>query len=128
MHDVSVILPPASSLDLDISKENPTDVERRIIVLVRPSFNLDVRPYWLTLDGKRLAYKIDTDLCVKQIPCVVDAYYPDEPDSAVPADRYTFVKARTRNVLYLYPGHYRLRAWDADGKTLSEQQIDVPTR
>lgn len=128
MHDISVILPPASPLDLDTSKENPTDVTRRIIVLVRPPFDFEVRPDWLALDGKRVAYKIDTDLCVKQIPCVVDAYYPDEPDNAIPADRYTFIKARMRNVLYLYPGRYRLRAWDADGKTLSEQQIDVPTR
>ena len=127
MHDISVILPPASPMDLDTSKENPTDVMRRIIVLVRAPFNLDERPYWLTLDGKRVAYRIDTDLCLKQVPCVVEAYYPGEPDNSVPADRYTFVKAHAHNVLYLYPGYYRLRAWDVEGKTLSEQQIGVPT-
>jgi hypothetical protein len=128
MHDISVILPPASPEDLNTHEGTSTDVLRRIVVLVRPSFDLDIRPYWLSLGGKRVTYKIDADVCAGQIPCVVDAYYPGEPDNAVPADRYTFVKARAHNVLYLYPGRYRLRAWDAGGKTLSEQQIDVAAR
>ncbi|HTV85750.1 MAG TPA: hypothetical protein VME63_10100 [Dyella sp.] len=125
MHDISVILPPASPMDLRSGDGTSTDVLRRIIVLVQPPLNLDIRPYWLSLGGTRFTYKIDTDLCAGQIPCVVDAYYPNEPDNAIPADRYTFIKARAHNVLYLYPGHYRLRAWDAQGKTLSEQPIDV---
>ncbi|RDS85551.1 hypothetical protein [Dyella psychrodurans] len=127
MHDITVILPPASPQDLDVTGSMTSDQLRRIIILPRPPFNLDVRPYWLSLSGRRITYKIDTDLCTGQVPCVVDAYYPDEPDNAVPADRYTFVKAHAHNVLYLYPGHYRLRAWNAEGKTLSQLQIDVPT-
>jgi hypothetical protein len=125
MHDISVILPPASALDLESVGGTSLDVMRRIIVPLRAPFDLDTRPYWLTLDGKRFTYKIDSDLCVGQTPCVVDAYYPNEPDNAVPADRYTFTKSRSQNVLYLYPGHYRLRAWDATGKTLSQRDIDV---
>jgi len=126
-HDISVILPPASLSDLDTTGALTADELKRIFILPRPPFDIDVRPYWLSLYGKRITYKIDTDLCAGQIPCVIDAMYPGEPDNAIPADRYTFVKARTHNVLYLYPGHYRLRAWNAKGKTLSEQQIDVPT-
>jgi hypothetical protein len=126
MHDITVILPPASPRDLDTAGVMTSDEMRRIIVLPRPPFDIDERPFWLSLGGKRVRYKIDADLCTGQIPCVVDAYYPNEPDNAIPADRYTFVKTRAHNVLYLYPGHYRLRAWNAEGKTLSEQQIDVP--
>jgi hypothetical protein len=68
---------------------------------------------------------IDTTLCQDQVPCVVDAYYTGEPDNATPADRYTFLKGHSHNVLYLYPGHYRLRAWNAAGATLGQENIDV---
>jgi hypothetical protein len=125
MHDISVVLPPASPLDLETTGATSLDVTRRVVVPVRAPFDLDVRPYWLSLGRARFTVKIDTGLCVGQTPCVVDAYYPNEPDSAVPADRYTFLKAHAHNVLYLYPGHYRLRAWDAEGKTLSQRDIDI---
>jgi hypothetical protein len=126
-HDITVILPPADDRDLDIHGIMKADVFRRQVVLPRPPFDINERPSWLTLGGKRLPYRITLDLCNRQLPCVVDAYYPNEPvDASVPADRYTFTHARSHNVLYLYPGHYHLRAWNANGTTLSDQQIDVP--
>ena len=129
-HDVTVILPPAAESDLDTSDDKTPDfkldVLRHIVVLPRDPLNINERPSWLTLDGKRVASPISTELCMGQIPCVIDAYYPSEPDTAIPADRYTFVHPRSHNVLYLYPGHYRLRAWNAAGTTLSQQEIDVP--
>ncbi len=130
-HDVTVILPPVAARDLDTNDSKnldfKLDVLRHIVVLPREPFDIDKRPSWLTLGGKRFAYPISTELCTKQIPCVVDAYYPNEPDNAVPADRYTFASPGARNVLYLYPGHYRLRAWNAQGTTLSQQEINVTT-
>ncbi|RDS84793.1 hypothetical protein DWU98_02190 [Dyella monticola] len=125
-HDVTVVLPPASEQDLDINGVMKSDVLRREVVLPRAPFDVSQRPSWLTLNGKRVPVRISTDLCGGQIPCVVEAHYPTEPDAATPADRYTFLHNHSHNVLYLFPGHYRLRAWDASGKTLQQQDIDVP--
>lgn len=123
-YDINVILPP--SLDLKAFGD-----ERNIHTIVGPivaSLITMQRPGWLTLGGKRQAFQIDTALCRNITPCVVDAYYPLEPDSAAPADRYAFMKSGVTTKLYLYPGSYRLRAWDIAGKTLSEQTIKVTGR
>ncbi len=86
------------------------------------------RPGWLTLGGQRVAFPIDTTLCRKQLPCVIDAHYLREPDDATAADRYAFFEPYSRSKLYLRPGRYRLRAWNAAGKTLSVKTIDVSQR
>ncbi|MFC3650677.1 hypothetical protein ACFONN_03925 [Dyella humi] len=125
-HDVTVVLPPVSDRDLDINGMMRSDALRREVILPRAPFDLSQRPTWLTLGGHRLPYPISTDLCEGQIPCVVDAHYANEPDNATPADRYTFLRKHSHNELYLYPGHYRLRAWDATGKTLNQQNLEVP--
>jgi hypothetical protein len=125
-HDISVVLPPASARDLDMNGVMRNDLLRREVLMLRPPFDLSERPSWLALGGKRVPYRIGTELCAGQIPCVVEAHYPDEPDNATPADRYTFFRGRSHNQLYLYPGHYRLRSWDVTGKTLQQQDIDVP--
>lgn len=126
-HDVTVILPPASDRDIDIYGVTRNDVLRREVVFPREPFDLSERPAWLTLNGKRLPYRISTALCEGQIPCAVEAHYPNEPDAAVPADRYTFLHNHLHNELYLYPGHYRLRAWGVSGQTLRQLYIDVPS-
>ena len=125
-HDITVILPPAAERDLDVQNIMKADVFRHIVELPRPPFDLEERPSWLTLGDKRVPYRINLDLCAGQLPCVVEAYYPGEPDTAVPADRYTFTHSRSHNDLYLFPGRYRLRAWNASGTSLSEQEIEVP--
>lgn len=127
-HDISVILPPAAEHDLDVNGIMKADVLRREIILPHPPFDVNERPVWLTLDHQRVAVPISQDLCDGHTPCAIDAYYPNEPDTAVPADRYTFTRAHASNVLYLYPGRYRLRAWNASGTTLSQQDIEVPAR
>ena len=83
------------------------------------------RPTWLTLGGRRRAFSISTVLCREQVPCVIDAHYLDEPDDAPAADRYAFIETFGRSALFLRPGRYRLRAWGADGKTLSQRIIQV---
>ena len=127
-YDVTVMLPPVSDRDLDVNGVMRSDVLRRVVILPRAPFDLDQRPSWLALDGARYRYPVNTDLCDDQVPCAIDAHYPNEPDNASPADRYTFLHKRSHNVLYLFPGHYRLRAWDATGKTLHQQDIEVPLR
>jgi hypothetical protein len=127
-HDVTVVLPPVSDRDLDVNGVMRSDALHREVILPRAPFDLDQRPSWLALGGARDRYPINTDLCDNQVPCVIDAHYPNEPDNATPADRYTFLHKRSHNVLYLFPGHYRLRAWDATGKTLHQQDIEVPLR
>jgi len=123
-----VVLPPVSDRDLDVNGMMRNDALDREVILPRAPFDLDQRPSWLALDGARYRYPVNTDLCDDQVPCAIDAHYPNEPDNASPADRYTFLHKRSHNVLYLFPGHYRLRAWDATGKTLHQQDIEVPLR
>lgn len=83
------------------------------------------RPRWLSLDGRRVTRLITTELCANRVPCVVEARYASESDDAIPADLFTFLAPNGMNSLYLYPGHYRLRAWGADGRTLLERRLDV---
>ncbi len=126
--DVTVILPPAAERDLDEVGMMTSDALHHVVVLPRPPFDIDQRPSWLTLEGQRIPYRISTDACQDHIPCSIEAHYANEPDDATPADRYTFLRNGQHNDLFLYPGHYRLRAWDASGKTLSQQEIDVAKR
>lgn len=98
LYDISVILPPAHGR---------------------------ARPDWVSLDGARHAYSIDTRLCATVLPCLVEARYADESADAIAADRYLFLTAPATSRLYLFPGTYRLRAGDARGHTLAERTIDV---
>jgi len=83
------------------------------------------RPAWLSLEGARRPLNISTSLCKAVVPCVVEAHYPGEPDDAVPADRYAFLQGDTVTRLYLFPGRYRLRAWNIRGGTLSDKTVQV---
>jgi hypothetical protein len=83
------------------------------------------RPDWLTLGGRRRPYDISTALCRSTTPCVVDAHYAGESDDAIAADRYAFMKPDQATRLFLRPGRYRLRAWDIDGRTLSQREITI---
>jgi hypothetical protein len=83
------------------------------------------RPRWLALDGLRKTRLINTELCAKHIPCVIEARYAGESDDAIPADRYTFLLDDSLNTLYLYPGSYRLRAVDTDDRVLSKHSFEV---
>ena len=137
LYDLSVILPPAlnvqtfgNALKSAFGEAEPRNI-RDTTELATDSpiaFNDIQRPDWLTLDGQRAAFRIDTTLCRNQLPCVVDAHYLAEPDDATAADRYAFFEPYSRSKLYLRPGRYRLRAWNTDGKTLSGKVIDVAQR
>lgn len=124
-HDISVILPPVAERDLDVNGIMKPDSGREVFLLPLAPFDLSQRPDWLSLGHQRLQLPISQDLCNGQVPCVVEAHYASEPDTAVPADRYTFTSAHSHNVLYLFPGRYRLRAWNAGGTTLTQQDVQV---
>jgi hypothetical protein len=135
LYDISVISPLSLSLkafgDEEISASsvgryrdlsNGVQMAHQAFV----AFNDMKRPKWLELGGQRRPYPIDTRLCRGQIPCVVDAHYVDEPDQATPADIYAFFKSSSSTRLYLYPGRYRLRAWNDQGRRLSDAVIEIP--
>lgn len=135
LYDISVISPPSLTLKSLGAEEvadpalgryrnlsNGVQMAQQAFV----AFNDMLRPKWLELGGQRRSYRIDTRLCREQVPCVVDAHYVNEPEAATPADIYAFLKSTSSTRLYLKPGRYRLRAWNDEGRTLSESVIDVP--
>lgn len=101
------------------------DPARHDVDVILPPSGHQRRPRWLSLDGRRSGRLITTDLCGGRLPCVVEARYADENDEAIPADRYAFLAPDGMNSLYLFPGKYRLRVADADGRTLAERRIEV---
>ena len=129
-YDMNVILPPTSQGAAESGYVQPTAIVHDM-VRAQPMLSRHVntqRPEWLMLHGQRYPVGISTTLCKATIPCVVDAHEINEPDDAVAADRYAFLQGDSATKLYLRPGRYRLRAWDLQGKTLSEQNITVATR
>lgn len=110
LHDISVILPPLAAGDRREQSGSAPDGHR---------------PGWLDLGGRRSALPIDGTLCANMLPCLVEAFHADEPDQAVAADRYLLATAATRSALFLFPGRYRLRARDSDGKVLGERMVEV---
>lgn len=132
LYDVNVILPPSMNLkslgnSTVINGEavkNATDTSRLAFGSLTTLDSM-FRPKWLSLGGARSPVSIGTTLCRSHLPCVVEAQYANEPDQAIAADRYAFMKNDAISDLYLFPGHYRLRSLDAEGKTLNERLITV---
>lgn len=125
-YDLNVILPP--SLNIQAFGVYRYGFRNDSVVAGLPQVNDSnemQRANWLTLDGQRRPFPISAALCRNSIPCVIDAYYPDEPDDAITADRYAFMGSREASHLYLRPGPYQLRARSVDGTTLSEYAINV---
>jgi len=132
LYDVNVILPPALSLkslgnSLVINGEvvKETFDASHLVFGTLTALDTLLRPRWLTLNGARYPVSVSAALCRTHLPCLVEAQYADEPDDAIAADRYAFMKADAISELYLFPGHYRLRSVDVKGKTLNEHSITV---
>ena len=111
-----------------------------VSVLLPPYTREDGRQSWLDIDGLRVAYNVDGDICRNAIPCLLEARYIGEGEDAIPADRCviglrdsrlgdTEHKFRTtqgmRTAMYLRPGRYRLRASGADNQVVTTQNITV---
>lgn len=99
--------------------------QRNDVSVILPPTSDTPRPDWLRGDRRRHAWPIDTALCARMRPCVIEARPANEPDDATPADRYTLLDAHERAALYLQPGKYRVRAWGASGRTLGERRISI---
>jgi hypothetical protein len=130
LYDVNVILPPSGSGAVESGYSQPANIVNDMVrnQSMLSHFVNSRRPDWLTLHQERFPFPISTTLCKVTVPCVIDAHYAGEPDDAVAADRYAFLQGDMVSKLYLRPGHYRLRAWDIRGRTLSEQDIEVAAR
>jgi hypothetical protein len=103
LNDVSVLLPPAPARDAQ-------------------------RPDWLSLGGKRGAVAIDLSSCLGHLPCLAEARHAREGDDAIPADQFLMLAASEASTpLYLAPGKYRLRLVGANGGTLVERTMQVPS-
>jgi hypothetical protein len=134
LYDANVILPPSLNVAAfgdqhtfgsALGPHTNAVVDTARFSLAWPDLVYMQRPSWLTLNGQRRPYDISTALCRSATPCVVEAHYVGEPDDASAADRYAFTKSSEATRLFLRPGRYRLRAWDLNGRTLSERQIEI---
>jgi hypothetical protein len=137
LYDVNVILPRSVNLkafgDEGMYGEREGEKSMRIddparISYFNPTFNNMLRPNWLTLEGSRLPVPIKVDFCRGNLPCYIEAHYVNESADAVAADRYALLQTFTETRLFLHVGQYRITAFSAAGKVLSEQQITVANR
>jgi len=130
LYDVNVLLPPGSTGIVDsgfvrpVSNARASDLDH----LMLPDPLIKLRPDWLTLQGQRMPYPINSSMCRTSYPCVIDAHPVDEPDNATASDRYAFMQGNVVSKLYLRPGQYRLHAWGVNDQTLAEQLITVNPR
>jgi hypothetical protein len=69
---------------------------------------------WLTLGKARRPVQVPLSWC-EAFPCLVSAYYLNESDLAVPADRLAIMDMRKHRSLYLRPGDYRIVIEDSLG-------------
>lgn len=103
-----------------------SDPARHDVDVVLPPAGHQRRPHWLSLLGDvRQTRVISSEMCQRQLPCVVEARYANESDDAIAADRYVFLADNTMNTLYLRPGQYKLTAWDREGRTVSLRKLTV---
>lgn len=127
-YDANVILPPGNTEPSNYS-QGPLSLEidgKRYLVV--PPAAAGHRPGWLELGGERVAVDVESRPCGDSMPCLVEAHYASEPDSAIAADRYLFLQPKKGNVLYLRPGKYRLRWIDTAGSVLAERPLRVEAR
>ena len=99
------------------------------------------RPTWLALGGLRRPYQVAGTLCDLEYPCIIEARYKNEDDSAIPADRAVIElgghhavgsdKLRESNsavqlsTLWLRPGEYRLVARNKDDRIVSRRNLTI---
>ena len=102
----------------------------------------DLRPDWLTLDGLRVPYPVDGEMCRGHFPCLIEARYANEGNDAVAADRALLNviapnasltdrvltgHGSTQSRLFLRPGKYRITAVDRGNHALTSREVDIAT-
>ena len=101
-------------------KPNQYDVS----VFFPPEKHRDGRPDWISLGGARKSLQVGGADCLGKFPCLIEAHYAGEGDDAVAADRVV-LEADAQHRLSLFPGNYRLSAFDREGKTLSARDMRI---
>ena len=56
---------------------------------------------------------------------LVQAFYADEPDDAVPIDQILVKPGEELPMLMLPNGEFRLRTWDETGKVIATEKLKV---
>ena len=56
---------------------------------------------------------------------LVQAFYTDEPDNAVPVDQILVKPREEVPVLMLPHGEFRMRTWDETGKVIATDKLKV---
>ncbi|WP_199535950.1 hypothetical protein [Dyella solisilvae] len=102
-----------------------SDPARHDVDVILPPSGHERRPHWLALGGARQSRVVSSEMCQRQLPCVVEARYANESDDAIPADRYVFLTDNSMNTLYLWPGEYKITSHDREGRKLSDRTITV---
>jgi hypothetical protein len=102
-----------------------SDPDRHDVDVILPPSGHQRRPHWLDLGGTRQTRVIASEICQRQLPCVVQARYANESEDAIPADSYVFLADNTMNSLYLWPGEYVITSHDREGRKVSERKITV---
>lgn len=103
------------------------DPERFDATVILPkSPENELRPAWLSVEGKRIATSVDMSACLRHLPCLVEARYAAEGDDAIPADQFVMIKAGEAGTpLFLPPGKYRIRLLGNGGNVISSRSLDV---
>lgn len=112
-----------------ISRQNgsvwASDPVRHDVDVILPPSGHQRRPHWLSLGDIRQTRVISSEMCQRQLPCVIEARYANESDDAIPVDRYVFTADNNINSIYLWPGEYKITAHDREGRKVSERNITV---
>ncbi|PXV56203.1 hypothetical protein SAMN04487785_12330 [Dyella jiangningensis] len=120
---------PVDKPSVLLSRQNgsvwASDPDRHDVDVILPPSGHQRRPHWLTLGGTRQTRVISSDICQRQLPCVVEARFAKEGDDAIPADRYVFTANDTMNSLYLWPGEYKISSRDRNDRKLTEHNLTV---
>jgi len=120
---------PVDKPSVLLSRQNgsvwASDPDRHDVDVILPPSGHQRRPHWLSLGNTRETRVVSSEMCQRQLPCVVEARYANESEDAVPADRYVFLTADSMNSLYLWPGEYKIVARDRDGRKVSERSLTV---
>jgi hypothetical protein len=120
---------PVDKPSVLLSRQNgsvwSSDPDRHDVDVILPPSGHQRRPHWLELGGTRQTRVISSEICQRQLPCLVEAHYASESDDSIPADRYVFLTDNNMNSLYLWPGEYRISSRDREGRKLSERRVTV---
>lgn len=81
------------------------------------------RPTWLSLNGERKPHVLPTDVCQKQLPCLVQARYKGELPNAVPVDQIE-VRDETEPVALMIPrGVLEIRVVDVKENLIQDFEV-----